>query len=61
MQLYWKEAPTQVFSPEYCEIFKNSLLYRKPLVAVSDNNLVVTNLSFNKEEYNFHEFNGGKN
>ena len=53
MQLYWKEAPTKVFSREYCEIFKNSLFYRKPLVAVSDNNLAVTNLSFNKEEYNF--------
>ena len=30
-----------------------TVFYRKPLVAVSDNNLAVTNLSFNKEEYNF--------
>ena len=27
--------PTQVFSCEYCEIFKNSLFYRTPLVAAS--------------------------
>ena len=25
-----KETPTQVFSCEYCEIFPNSFLYRKP-------------------------------
>ena len=34
-QLYWKETPTQVFSYEYCDIFKNSLFYRTPLVAAS--------------------------
>ena len=31
MQLYQKETPTQVFSSEYCRIFKNSFLI--PLVA----------------------------
>ena len=30
------ETPTQVFSCEYCEIFKNSFFYRTPSVAVSD-------------------------
>ena len=28
------EALTQVFSCEFCKIFKNTLLYRIPLVAV---------------------------
>ena len=28
-----KEIRTQVFSCEYCEIFKNSFLYRKPPMA----------------------------
>ena len=32
LQLYWKETPTQVFSCEHCEIFKNSYFYRKSLV-----------------------------
>ena len=30
-----KETPTQVFSCEFCEIFKNSFSYGTPLVAVS--------------------------
>ena len=30
-----KESPTQVFSYEYCEMFKNSF-YRIPPVAVSE-------------------------
>ena len=30
-----KETPTQVFSCEYCEIFKNSFYYRAPLVTAS--------------------------
>ena len=34
--LYLKETPTQVFSCEYCEIFKNSFFYRTPLVAASE-------------------------
>ena len=28
-----KETPTQVFSCEYCEIFKNTFFYRTPPVA----------------------------
>ena len=28
MQLYFKKSPTQVFSSEYYEIFKNNLYYR---------------------------------
>ena len=28
-----QETPTQVLSCEYCEIFKNSFVYRAPLVA----------------------------
>ena len=34
-QLYNKETPTQMFSCEYCEIFKNSFCYRTPPVAAS--------------------------
>ena len=30
-----KEIPAQVFSYEYCEIFKNRSLHRTPLVAAS--------------------------
>ena len=30
-----KETPTQIFSCEYCKIFKNSSFYRKPPVAGS--------------------------
>ena len=32
-----KDTPIQVLSCEYCEIFKNSFFYRKPLVAASAN------------------------
>ena len=35
VQLYWKDGPTQAFSWEYYEIFKNSLFSRIPLVAAS--------------------------
>ena len=31
-----KETQTQMFSCEYCEIFKNTLLYRTPPVAASE-------------------------
>ena len=34
-QVYQKETPTQVFSCEYCEIFKNSFLYRTTMVVAS--------------------------
>ena len=30
-----KEAPTQVFYFEYCEIFKNTIFYGRPSVAAS--------------------------
>ena len=30
-----KESPPQVFSCEYCKIFKNSFFYRTPLVPAS--------------------------
>ena len=33
LQLYQKETPTQMFSCENCEMFKNRLFYRTPLVA----------------------------
>ena len=33
--LFNKETPTQVFSCEYFEIFRNSLFYKTPLVASS--------------------------
>ena len=37
-----KEAPTQVFSCEFCEIFKNTLFYRTPPAAASGcNNIKV--------------------
>ena len=35
MQLYFKKSPTQVFSCEYVEIFKNSFFYRTPQVTAS--------------------------
>ena len=31
-----KETPTQVFSSEICEIFKDTFLYRTPPVAASE-------------------------
>ena len=34
--LYLKETPTQVFSCEYCKIFKNSFFHRTTPVAASD-------------------------
>ena len=34
--LCWSQAPTQLFSCEYCKIFKNSLFYRIPPVAGSE-------------------------
>ena len=33
-----KEALTQVFSCEFCKIFKNTYFYRTPLVATSECN-----------------------
>ena len=35
LQIYYNETPTQVFSCEYCQIFKNSFFNRTPLVAAS--------------------------
>ena len=32
-----KKTPTQVFSYEYCKIFKNSFFYRTSAVAASEN------------------------
>ena len=34
------ETPTLVFSCEYCEIFKNSFVYRTPLVAAVEKNKI---------------------
>ena len=31
------KAPAQVFSSEYCKIFKNSFLYGTPLLTASEN------------------------
>ena len=36
LQLYQKEIPTQVFSCEICEIFKNTFIHIAPPVAASD-------------------------
>ena len=36
MTLFKKETQAQVFSCEFCEIFKNTFFYRKPPVAASD-------------------------
>ena len=38
MQLYWIETPTQVFSCEIYEIFKNNFFCRTPPVAGSADN-----------------------
>ena len=35
LQLYWKETPTQLFSCEYCEVFKGSFFIEHLLVAAS--------------------------
>ena len=35
LQLYQKKTPTQVFSCEVCEIFKNAIFNRKPPVTAS--------------------------
>ena len=37
LQVSFKETPTQVFSCEYCEIFKKSFFHRTPLVVASEN------------------------
>ena len=34
-KLYWKETLTQLFSCDYCEIFKNTSFHRTSLVAAS--------------------------
>ena len=39
LQLYYKETPTQMFSCEFCEIFKNTFFQRTPLVAASASGL----------------------
>ena len=36
LQLYQKETPTQGFSCDFCEIFKNTFFYRTPPVAPSE-------------------------
>ena len=33
---FLKKTPTQLFQCEYCEMFKNSQIYRTPLVTVSE-------------------------
>ena len=40
LQLCSKETPAQVFSCEYCELFKKSFSYRTPLVAASANKIL---------------------
>ena len=35
-QLYQKQTPTQVFSSEYSEIFKDNFFHRTPMVAASE-------------------------
>ena len=36
LQLYWKQAPTQLFSCEICEIFKNTYFVEHLRTAASD-------------------------
>ena len=38
LQLYLKQTPTQVFSYDICELFKNTFFYRTSPVAASENN-----------------------
>ena len=49
LQFFQKETPTQVFSCEYCEIFKDSFFNRTPLIAASG---FLTKPSENKGEEN---------
>ena len=44
-KLYSKEAPTQVFSCEYFEIFKNSFFYRIPPVAPFDHSVATFSIT----------------
>ena len=37
LHLYYKETPTQVFSCEYCEMFKSSFLYNTSIAASEQN------------------------
>ena len=41
-QFIKKETLAQMFSCEFCNLFKNSFLYRAPLVAASDNTIFTT-------------------
>ena len=36
LQLFWKETPTQLFSCEYCEIFKNTYFEEHLRTATSE-------------------------
>ena len=36
LQLYWEKTPTQMFSSEYYEIFKNTYFEEHLLTAASD-------------------------
>ena len=37
LQIYWKETPTQEFSSEYYEFFKNSYFYKTPPLPAPEN------------------------
>ena len=48
--LFKKEALTQVFSCEFCEVFKNTFFYRAPPVAASECNEEILESCFEMQE-----------
>ena len=43
--LYYKKTPTQVFTCEICEIFKNTFFCRTPPVATSEGTLLSSKIA----------------
>ena len=55
VQHYEKETPTQMFFCQVCEIFKDTIFYRTPLVATSGENKSHTRLfTLSKQTFSSH-------
>ena len=48
-----KETPKKVFSSKFCEIFENSFIYRKPLLAALELYLLENHCSNDLPQSNF--------
>ena len=53
MQLYCKKILVQVFSCEFCIIFKNAMFYRTPPVAASVSSVISKRISI--KGYSYHK------